>query len=87
MPKFVRSYRCETQEIVFDAQGRAAVETVFVGKDRQYNRRCLQPTACAGIGLGEGPGRDAEPSEFTIGPAILVASPLPVLTFRNPAPP
>ena len=57
---FVRAYRRETQEMVFDAHDRAfaffggactrgiydnmktAVETVFVGKDRHYNRRFLQ---------------------------------------------
>ena len=68
---FVRAYPRETQEMVFDAHGRAfalfrgacrrgiydmktAVETVFVGKDRLYNRRFLQmcshylvePVAC-----------------------------------------
>jgi transposase len=69
---FVRAYPRETQEMVFDAHGRAfaffkgtctrgiydnmktAVETVFVGKDRRFNRRFLQmcshyliePTAC-----------------------------------------
>jgi len=69
---FVRAYPRESQEMVFDAHGRAfalfkgtcrrgiydnmktAVETVFVGKDRLYNRRFLQmcshylvePVAC-----------------------------------------
>jgi transposase len=69
---FVRAYPRETQEMVFDAHGRAfaffkgacsrgvydnmktAVETIFTGKDRQYNRRFLQmcshhlvePVAC-----------------------------------------
>jgi transposase len=69
---FVRAYPRESQEMVFDAHGRAfaffrgtcargiydnmktAVETVFLGKDRQFNRRFLQmcghyliePTAC-----------------------------------------
>jgi transposase len=69
---FVRAYPRESQEMVFDAHGRAfefyrgactrgiydnmktAVESVFVGKDRQFNRRFLQmcghylvePTAC-----------------------------------------
>jgi transposase len=69
---FVRAYPRETQEMVFDAHGRAfamfkgacgrgiydnmktAVETVFVGKNRLYNRRFLQmcshylvePVAC-----------------------------------------
>src|SRR5246127_3817650 len=67
---FVRAYPRETQEMVFDAHDRAfalfacgrgiydnmktAVETVFVGKDRLYNRRFLQmcshylvdPVAC-----------------------------------------
>ena len=46
---------------------KTAVETVFVGKDRQYNRRFLQmcahhlvdPVACTpACGLGEGPGRE-----------------------------
>lgn len=69
---FVRAYPRETQEMVFDAHGRAfaffkgtcergiydnmktAVETIFAGKNRQYNRRFLQmcghylvePVAC-----------------------------------------
>ena len=46
---------------------KTAVETIFVGKERAYNRRFLQmcghylvdPVACTpGIGLGEGPGRE-----------------------------
>jgi transposase len=69
---FVRAYPRESQEMVFDAHGRAfaffkgactrgiydnmktAVETIFVGKERAYNRRFLQmcghylvdPVAC-----------------------------------------
>src|ERR1700728_1830528 len=59
---FVRAYPRESQEMVFDAHDRGfaffnmktAVETIFVGKDRQYNRRFLQmcshhlvdPVAC-----------------------------------------
>jgi transposase len=46
---------------------KTAVETIFVGKDRQYNRRFLQMCShhlvepCrlhAGVGLREGPGRE-----------------------------
>jgi hypothetical protein len=38
---------------------KTAVETVFVGKNRLYNRRFLQMCRLhAGIGLGEGPGRE-----------------------------
>ena len=46
---------------------KTAVETVFVGKDRQYNRRFLQMCSHylvaagrlhAGVGLGEGSGRE-----------------------------
>ena len=46
---------------------KTAVETVFIGKDRQYNRRFLrmcghylvEPVACTpAVGLGEGPGRE-----------------------------
>ena len=46
---------------------KTAVETVFVGKERQYNRRFLQMCAHhlggsgrlhAGVGMGEGPGRE-----------------------------
>src|SRR4051794_22584200 len=46
---------------------KTAVETVFIGKDRQYNRRFLRmcshylvdPVACTpASGLGEGPGRE-----------------------------
>ena len=46
---------------------KTAVETIFVSKERGYNRRFLQmcahhlvePVACSpGIGLGEGPGRE-----------------------------
>jgi hypothetical protein len=44
---------------------KTAVETIFVGKARLYNRRFLQmcshylvdPVACTVVGLGEGPGR------------------------------
>ena len=69
---FVRAYPRESQEMVFDAHGRAfaffkgacqrgiydnmktAVETIFVGRERAYNRRFLQmcshhlvdPVAC-----------------------------------------
>ena len=44
---------------------KTAVDTIFVGKDRQYNRRFLQMCCApsrrpyrlhAGVGLGEGPG-------------------------------
>jgi transposase len=47
---------------------KTAVETVFVGKDRLYNRRFLQMCSHlsrrasrlhTGIGLGEGPGRES----------------------------
>ena len=46
---------------------KTAVETIFVGRERLYNRRFLQmcshylvdPVGLhAGIGLGEGPGRE-----------------------------
>jgi transposase len=59
---FVRVYFRETQELVFDAHDKAfrfynmktAVEAIFVGKARRYNRRFLQmcshhliePVAC-----------------------------------------
>jgi len=45
---------------------KTAVETVFIGKDRQFNRRFLrmcghylvEPVASTGFGLREGPGRE-----------------------------
>jgi transposase len=46
---------------------KTAVDTIFVGKDRAYNRRfqqmcghyLVEPVACTpGVGLGEGPGRE-----------------------------
>ncbi len=46
---------------------KTAAETIFLGKDRQYNRRFLQmcshhlvePVACTpAVGMGEGPGRE-----------------------------
>ena len=69
---FVVAYPCETQEMLFDAHGKAfcffegiplrgiydnmktAVDTIFIGKDRKFNRRFLEmqnhyliePTAC-----------------------------------------
>ena len=64
---------------------KTAVETVFVGKDRLYNRRFLQmcshylidPVACTpGLGLGEGTGR--EPGR--IGPRALLHA---AAAFKN----
>ena len=69
---FVRAYPRETQEMVFDAHDRAfaffkganmktAVDTIFVGRERAYNRRFLQllshylvdPVACTPASGGE----------------------------------
>ena len=56
---------------------KTAVEAIFVGKARQYNRRFLQmcshhliePVACTpGVGLGEGSGR--EPGRQSARPAV-----------------
>lgn len=60
---------------------------VFVGKDRQYNPERWHRAGRGARSRTMSDRCDAEPSKFTIGPAILVASPLPVLTFRHPTPP
>lgn len=78
----VRAYPRETQEMV------------FVGKDRRYIVASSSRWAARWHRTGRRARSrtmsdrwDAEQSEFTVGPAILVASPLPVLTFRHPTPP